>query len=225
MDCISTSSLSRFNHGDAPARLPGSQWTHAGGIKIQRSPEVWRNICSTLWHQQPPTQGWWKNNIYDPVIQKVPASCNFHMAESWSHWLKRRNLQETAVFFLQILVGKWPCAHTSANVSLEIVTSARDDRLPTNFQWLKKINPQTFKQVDRHLTVKIQKCPKKTLEVLLLPWEKKTAKIRFPDPTAWAMTAVPSPCSATLPSMLLRLRHRLPPARNGPKTLRSSGSP
>jgi hypothetical protein len=43
----------------------------------------------------------------------------------------------------------------------------------------KKINPQTFKQLDRHLTVKIQKCPKKTLEVLLLPWEKTHQKSGF----------------------------------------------
>ena len=148
-----------------------------------------------------------------------------------STWLKaglvdwKEETYRKLLFFLQILVGKWPCAHTSAHVSLEIVTSARDDRLPTNWQWLKKNQPSNFQTIGQTSYSKNPKMPKENSGSATSSMRKNPPKIGFPDPTAWAMTAVPSPCSATLPSMLLRLRHRLPPARNGLKTLRSLGSP
>ena len=224
MDCISTSSLSRFNHGDAPARLPGSQWTHAGGIKIQRSPKVWRNICSTLWHHQPPTQGWWKNDIYDPVIQKDPASCNFHMAESWSRWLKGRNLQETAVFFANIGWKMTLCTYIGTCLFRNCHFS-QGWSPPHQLAMAQKNQPSNFQTIGQTSYSKNPKMPKENSGSATSSMRKNPPKIGFPDPTAWAMTAVPSPCSATLPSMLLRLRHRLPPARNGLKTLRSLGSP
>ena len=161
----------------------------------------------------------WSGHTKSPGILQLP--------HGWKlvSLIEKKKLTGNCCFFLQILVGKWPCAHTSANVSLEIVTSARDDRLHTNWQWLKKNQPSNFQTIGQTSYSKNPKMPKENSGSATSSMGKNPPKIGFPDPTAWAMTAVPSPCSATLPSMLLRLRHRLPPARNRPKTLRSSGSP
>ena len=113
-----------------------------------------------------------------------------------STWLKaglvdwKEETYRKLLFFLQILVGKWPCAHTSAHVSLEIVTSARDDRLPTNWQWLKKNQPSNFQTIGQTSYSKNPKMPKENSGSATSSMRKNPPKIGFPDPTAWAMTAV-----------------------------------